>query len=89
MVSSNKKQRDYFSYLLTAIQLALLAMLGFQIHLCLQKYLSEPTHFETKNLNQFSAKFPDITLCSAVYGGLNGKVLQVLKALLKIYYVKI
>ena len=89
MGSSNIAQRDYFSDLLTVIQLALLAALGFQIYVCLQKYLSEPTHLETKNLQQFSAKFPDITLCSAVYGGLNGEVLQVLKAHLKIYYVKI
>ena len=84
MVSSNMAQRDYFSDLLTAIQLALLAVLGYQIYVCLQKYLSEPTHFETKNLHQNSAKFPDITICSAVYGGLKGEVLKVLKFLLKI-----
>ena len=76
-MSSTIAQRDYFSDLLRVIQLTLLAVLGFWIYVCLQKYLSEPTHFETKNLGQFSAKFPDITVCSNVYGGMKDGVLQV------------
>ena len=86
MVSSNIARRDYFSDLLTVIQLALLSMLGYQIYLCLQKYLSEPTHFETKNLHQFSAKFPDITVCNNVNGGMKNGILEVLKVLLKNKY---
>ena len=83
-MSSNIAQRDYFSDLLRVVQLTLLAVLGFWIYACVQKYLSEPTHFKTENLRQFSAKFPDITVCSNVKGGMKDGVLQVFKVLLKI-----
>ena len=77
-VSSNIAQKDYFSELLKVVHLICLFALGFPIYVCVEKYLSVPTIFETKNLNQSLARFPDITLCSNVKGGIRGKVLEVI-----------
>ena len=63
--------------------------LSFQLWMCIDKYSSSPSYYETKNLKQRSAKFPDITLCSNKYPPWDGATLQVLSLKHKICCSKV
>ena len=53
------------------------AVLTSQIYKCFEKFLSEPTYFDVQLKDQRNAPFPDLTICSAMAGGLKTGVLKV------------
>ena len=55
-----------------------ICLLVYEIGICFQKFFSYPTYYETENLHQSKSKFPDVTICSAIPGGVGSVILKVM-----------
>ena len=61
----------------TLIIVGLWSMMIYKIYLCFQKFYSGNTYEEVKAAGQETTSFPDLTICSAMAGGLREGILEV------------
>ena len=75
-IKSSEKNKKCFLYIVKLLYIiflaALVLALAVETYQCAKRYLSEPTYYKAENVPQNETKFPDITICSNVPGGIRG-----------------